>query len=137
MAFDAPQQEFPRNFNEPLLSTVPTSPLYERRANRIAIDDKPFYPPGAAHSNNNNNSPPSGNMDLTEKMGALELAQPPPNSAVNIPAQRQVKELVHVIEAAEFAIRNQVRFRGTPTSVLSSCLRQYHRIVGSRRKDVV
>ncbi|CAM6128105.1 unnamed protein product [Calypogeia fissa] len=103
MAFAAPQPEFPRSFNEPRLSTVPSSPLYERRANRAAAID---HSPGA--SNNVNNHHPTGKMDLTEKIGALEIAQVPPNSALNMPAQRQVKELVHVIEAAEYAIRNQM-----------------------------
>jgi hypothetical protein len=114
MAFAGQEPEIPQNVSEPRLSTASTTPLYVRRANRAAaIEDTPYYAPAPTNSNSNNNdnnNHPSGQMDLSAKMGAMEVAQPPPNSAVSLPmpAQRQVKELIHVIEAAEYAIRNQV-----------------------------
>lgn len=106
MAFTATPAELGRQFGETRLSKVAVSPLFERRHARTAIDDKPFFPPSASHLTGDI----AGEMDLSEKMEALELAQPQANSSLVIPRQRQVKELVQVIEAAESAIRNQVSF---------------------------
>ncbi|BBN04539.1 hypothetical protein MPTK1_3g05520 [Marchantia polymorpha subsp. ruderalis] len=104
MAFTATPAELGRQFGETRLSKVAVSPLFERRHARTAIDDKPFFPPSASHLTGDI----AGEMDLSEKMEALELAQPQANSSLVIPRQRQVKELVQVIEAAESAIRNQM-----------------------------
>ncbi|KAL2632751.1 hypothetical protein R1flu_004230 [Riccia fluitans] len=103
MAFTATPPELDVPFGETRLARVAGSSLFKRRHSRPAIEDKPFSPP--SHSRLNGDIP--GEMDLSEKMGALELAQPAANSPL-APGQRQVKELVQVIEAAESAIRNQM-----------------------------
>ncbi|KAL3694952.1 hypothetical protein R1sor_008603 [Riccia sorocarpa] len=103
MAFAATTPELGVPFGETRLSKVAGSSLFKRRHARPAIDDKPFSPP----SDSRLSGDIPGETDLSEKIGALELTQPPANSSL-VPGNRQVKELVQVIEAAESALRNQM-----------------------------